>query len=84
MTHESHEPFAELKGRDLEECVYWLLDGMGTKDLDWRTEAEAVVRRTADETLKRTSIQLQVTANSSGKIGELNARAVPARSNPTN
>ena len=30
-------PFEELKGRDLEECVYWLLDAMGAKDLEWRT-----------------------------------------------
>jgi hypothetical protein len=30
-------PFADLKGRDLEECVYWLLDSMGAKDLEWRT-----------------------------------------------
>jgi hypothetical protein len=30
-------PFAELKRRDLEECVYWLLDAMGAKDLEWRT-----------------------------------------------
>ena len=30
-------PFAELKARDLEECVYWLLDSMGAKDLQWRT-----------------------------------------------
>jgi len=30
-------PFAELKSRDLEECVYWLLDAMGAKDLEWRT-----------------------------------------------
>jgi hypothetical protein len=30
-------PFAELKGRDLEECVYWLFDAMGAKDLEWRT-----------------------------------------------
>jgi Restriction endonuclease len=30
-------PFSELKGRDLEECVYWLLDAMGAKDLTWRT-----------------------------------------------
>lgn len=30
-------PFAGLKGRDLEECVYWLLDSMGAKDLEWRT-----------------------------------------------
>lgn len=29
-------PFAELKGSDLEECVYWLLDAMGAKDLEWR------------------------------------------------
>lgn len=30
-------PFGDLKGRDLEECVYWLLDAMGAKDLEWRT-----------------------------------------------
>ena len=30
-------PFANLKRRDLEECVYWLLDAMGAKDLEWRT-----------------------------------------------
>jgi hypothetical protein len=30
-------PFADLKRRDLEECVYWLLDAMGAKDLEWRT-----------------------------------------------
>lgn len=30
-------PFAGLKGHDLEECVYWLLDSMGAKDLEWRT-----------------------------------------------
>ena len=29
-------PFARLKSRDLEECVYWLLDAMGAKDLRWR------------------------------------------------
>ncbi len=29
-------PFKELKGKDLEECVYWLLDAMGAKDLEWR------------------------------------------------
>lgn len=30
-------PFSELKRKDLEECVYWLLDAMGAKDLEWRT-----------------------------------------------
>lgn len=30
-------PFAKLKARDLEECVYWLLDAMGARDLEWRT-----------------------------------------------
>lgn len=29
-------PFVDLKGKDLEECVYWLLDAMGAKDLEWR------------------------------------------------
>jgi hypothetical protein len=30
-------PFADLKGKDLEESVYWLLDAMGAKDLEWCT-----------------------------------------------
>lgn len=30
-------PFDRLKGRDLEECLYWLFDAMGAKDLEWRT-----------------------------------------------
>ena len=30
-------PFAELKARDLEECVYWLMEAMGARDLEWRT-----------------------------------------------
>ncbi len=30
-------PFPDLKARDLEECVYWLLDAMGARDLEWRT-----------------------------------------------
>lgn len=30
-------PFTDLKSRDLEECVYWLLDAMGARDLEWRT-----------------------------------------------
>ncbi|MDB5990340.1 MAG: hypothetical protein JWQ10_1743 [Herbaspirillum sp.] len=29
-------PFDDLKARDLEECVYWLLDAMGAQDLEWR------------------------------------------------
>lgn len=29
-------PFSDLKRNDLEECVYWLLDAMGAKDLEWR------------------------------------------------
>ena len=29
-------PFDTLKGRDLEECVYWLIDSLGAKDLEWR------------------------------------------------
>lgn len=30
-------PFAGIKARDLEECIYWLLDAMGARDLEWRT-----------------------------------------------
>ena len=29
-------PFADLKRKDLEECVFWLMDAMGAKDLEWR------------------------------------------------
>lgn len=29
-------PFDDLKGKDLEECVYWLLDAMGAQDIEWR------------------------------------------------
>ncbi|MDK2757605.1 MAG: restriction endonuclease [Blastomonas fulva] len=29
-------PFEHLKGHDLEECVYWLMDSLGAKDLEWR------------------------------------------------
>jgi hypothetical protein len=29
-------PWKRLKRKDLEECLYWLLDAMGAKDLEWR------------------------------------------------
>ncbi|MEX6664792.1 restriction endonuclease [Pseudomonas sp. W2-17] len=29
-------PFEDLKARDLEECVYWLLEAMGAQDIEWR------------------------------------------------
>jgi hypothetical protein len=29
-------PFDDLKAKDLEECVYWLLDAMGAQDIEWR------------------------------------------------
>lgn len=29
-------PWDNLKGKELEECVYWLLHGMGARDLQWR------------------------------------------------
>lgn len=32
----SEIPFDDLTDADLEECVYWLLDAMGAKDLEWR------------------------------------------------
>jgi len=32
----THIPFSSLTKRELEECVYWLLDAMGAKDLEWR------------------------------------------------
>lgn len=30
-------PFDRLKARDLEECIYWLMDSLGARDLEWRT-----------------------------------------------
>lgn len=32
----SEVPFDELKGHALEECLFWLLDGIGARDLAWR------------------------------------------------
>lgn len=29
-------PWSDLTGKDLEECVFWLLDEIGAKDLEWR------------------------------------------------
>jgi hypothetical protein len=29
-------PWDNLRGKDLEECAYWLLDALGAKDLEWR------------------------------------------------
>jgi hypothetical protein len=37
-------PFADLKRKDLEECIYWLFDAVGAKDLEWRIGAAAAVR----------------------------------------
>ncbi|TZG32411.1 restriction endonuclease [Agrobacterium sp. B1(2019)] len=32
----SQIPFDELKGYALEECLFWLIDGMGARDIAWR------------------------------------------------
>ena len=32
----SEIPWLDLTGRDLEECLYWLLHGLGGRDLEWR------------------------------------------------
>ncbi len=32
----SEIPWESIKGKDLEELLYWLFDSMGAKDLDWR------------------------------------------------
>lgn len=29
-------PWKDLKGKELEELLYWLFDAMGAKDLEWR------------------------------------------------
>jgi hypothetical protein len=36
----SQIPWDRLRGKDFEECVYWLLDSMGAKDLNWRVGGE--------------------------------------------
>ena len=33
-------PWEKLKGKDLEECLYWLIDSLGGKDLEWRLGGE--------------------------------------------
>jgi hypothetical protein len=32
----SQIPWEEIKGKDLEELLYWLFDSMGARDLEWR------------------------------------------------
>jgi hypothetical protein len=32
----SQIPWDRLRGKDLEECVFWLVNSMGAKDLVWR------------------------------------------------
>nr|MBV6631387.1 restriction endonuclease [Oceanococcus sp. HetDA_MAG_MS8] len=32
----SEIPWSEIKGKDLEELLYWLFDSMGAKNLEWR------------------------------------------------
>lgn len=36
----SKVPWSALKGKELEECTYWLLDAMGARDLQWRVGGE--------------------------------------------
>ena len=36
LINPSKIPWEEIKGKDLEEILYWLLDEMGAKDLEWR------------------------------------------------
>jgi len=38
----SEIPFDELKGHALEECLFWLLDGMGARDIAWRVGGTGV------------------------------------------
>lgn len=32
----SEIPWKDIKGKDLEELLYWLFDSMGAKELEWR------------------------------------------------
>lgn len=36
----SQIPWERLRGKDLDECAYWLLDSMGARDLNWRAGGE--------------------------------------------
>lgn len=60
-------PFSELKSKDLEECVYWLLDAMGAKDLEWRTGGSGSGAPDGGR-------DLEATFYSSGADGELEAQ----------
>ena len=40
-------PWGQLKGKELEECLYWLLDEISGKDLEWRLSGSG--RGTADQ-----------------------------------
>jgi len=40
-------PIANLRDHDFEECIYWLLDAMGAKELAWR-KGSAGKKGTAD------------------------------------
>jgi hypothetical protein len=45
-------PFSDLKGRDLEECVYWLVDALGARNLEWRIGEQAAAPPMGAETWK--------------------------------
>lgn len=36
----SEIPWGSLRGKDLEECLYWLLHSMGAQELEWRVGGE--------------------------------------------
>lgn len=74
-------PFAELKARDLEECVYWLMDAMGARDLEWHTGG--IGGGAADATSKRPFTCLRPTARWTRNVGGSSAKAGRAPSSPT-
>ena len=38
----SEIPWDDIKGKDLEELLYWLFDSMGAKDLEWRIGGKGI------------------------------------------
>ena len=72
-------PFADLKRRDLEECIYWLFDAMGAKDLEWRTGGSGDGAPDGGRDLEATSIRPARTRRLNQSHGGLSARDARAR-----
>jgi hypothetical protein len=76
----AHIPFEKLKKKDLEECVYWLLDGMGARDLAWRKGGTG--HGASDGISKPSSTFRTIRAKSSRNFGGSCAREAKELSTP--